>query len=91
MGALGRLRERIDPRRVNGGVFLGLNGTVDEVAWISRRGRGCGGDRARRRLAATDFTERLKARFASAGVAGQDAAEAAGATPGADIKDGRPE
>jgi glycerol-3-phosphate acyltransferase PlsX len=25
---LGRLRLRIDPRRVNGGVFLGLNGTV---------------------------------------------------------------
>ena len=25
---LGRLRRRIDPRRVNGGVFLGLNGTV---------------------------------------------------------------
>ena len=28
MGSLGRLRKRIDPRRVNGGVFLGLNGTV---------------------------------------------------------------
>ncbi|MGR3483750.1 MAG: phosphate acyltransferase PlsX [Paracoccaceae bacterium] len=27
-GALGRLKKRIDPRRVNGGVFLGLNGTV---------------------------------------------------------------
>ncbi|MEM7497307.1 MAG: phosphate acyltransferase PlsX [Pseudomonadota bacterium] len=26
--SLGRFRERIDPRRVNGGVFLGLNGTV---------------------------------------------------------------
>lgn len=26
--SLNRLRERIDPRRVNGGVFLGLNGTV---------------------------------------------------------------
>lgn len=28
LGALGRLRARIDTRRVNGGVFLGLNGTV---------------------------------------------------------------
>ncbi|WP_209425660.1 phosphate acyltransferase PlsX [Pararhodobacter sp. SW119] len=27
-GAIDRLRDRIDPRRVNGGVFLGLNGTV---------------------------------------------------------------
>ncbi|KPQ08495.1 MAG: glycerol-3-phosphate acyltransferase PlsX [Rhodobacteraceae bacterium HLUCCA12] len=27
-GALTRLRLRVDPRRVNGGVFLGLNGTV---------------------------------------------------------------
>jgi glycerol-3-phosphate acyltransferase PlsX len=26
--SLGRLQKRIDPRRVNGGVFLGLNGTV---------------------------------------------------------------
>ena len=28
MTSLGRLRKRIDPRRVNGGVFLGLNGGV---------------------------------------------------------------
>lgn len=28
MGSLRRLRKRIDPRRVNGGVFLGLNGGV---------------------------------------------------------------
>jgi glycerol-3-phosphate acyltransferase PlsX len=28
MPSLQRLRKRIDPRRVNGGVFLGLNGTV---------------------------------------------------------------
>ncbi len=28
LGSLRRLRVRIDPRRVNGGVFLGLNGTV---------------------------------------------------------------
>jgi glycerol-3-phosphate acyltransferase PlsX len=26
--SLMRLRKKIDPRRVNGGVFLGLNGTV---------------------------------------------------------------
>jgi glycerol-3-phosphate acyltransferase PlsX len=26
--SLRRLKKRIDPRRVNGGVFLGLNGTV---------------------------------------------------------------
>ena len=28
LGAFGKLRERLDPRRANGGVFLGLNGIV---------------------------------------------------------------
>ncbi|MEM9795334.1 MAG: phosphate acyltransferase PlsX [Pseudomonadota bacterium] len=66
MTSLKRLSKRIDPRRVNGGVFLGLNGTVvkshgsaDEtgiaaaidLAWdLSRSG----------------FSERLKARVATA-------------------------
>jgi glycerol-3-phosphate acyltransferase PlsX len=27
-GAFDRLREKMDPRKVNGGVFLGLNGIV---------------------------------------------------------------
>ena len=30
--ALRRMGTRFDPRRVNGGIFLGLNGTVDQVA-----------------------------------------------------------
>lgn len=91
MGALGRLRRRIDPRRVNGGVFLGLNGTVVKSHGSADATGVAAAIELARRLAATDFTERLKARVASAGVAGQDAAEAAGATLGADIKDGRPE
>ena len=35
--SLKNLRKRIDPRRVNGGVFLGLNGTIVK----SHGGAGC--------------------------------------------------
>ena len=84
LGSLKRLQARIDPRRVNGGVFLGLNGTVvkshgsaDATGVAAAVGLAC-------RLARAGFIERLAARVASAGVPGQDAAaqgEGAGATP----------
>lgn len=84
LGSLKRLQARIDPRRVNGGVFLGLNGTVvkshgsaDSTGVAAAVGLAC-------RLARAGFIERLAARVASAGVPGQDAAaqgEGAGATP----------
>ena len=72
-GSLDRLRKRIDPRRVNGGVFLGLNQTVvkshgsaDEkgvtaallLAW---------------RLGQSQFSEKLAARVATAAALLQDA------------------
>ena len=41
LGSLKRLQMRIDPRRVNGGVFLGLNG---EITWCRRCDRRRGGD-----------------------------------------------
>lgn len=73
-GALKRLRARIDPRSVNGGVFLGLNGTVIkshggsdamaiatalDLAW---------------RLAEAGFTEALARQVAQAIATTQDAA-----------------
>nr|WP_022703525.1 phosphate acyltransferase PlsX [Pseudorhodobacter ferrugineus] len=73
MGSLRRLQKRIDPRRVNGGVFLGLNGTVvkshgsADATGVSAA-IGLAFD-----LAKSGFNERLAARVASAGRAGQDA------------------
>jgi glycerol-3-phosphate acyltransferase PlsX len=70
--SLRRLTQRIDPRRVNGGVFLGLNGTVvkshgsaDATGVAAAIGLAC-------KLAQSGFTERLAARVASLGLASQD-------------------
>lgn len=63
--SLGRLKKRIDPRRVNGGVFLGLNGTVVK----SHGGADATGVSAAIklafRLAQSGFGEKLAARVAS--------------------------
>ena len=71
--AFGRLRDRMDPRQANGGVFLGLNGTVvkshggaDETGVAAAIGLAI-------RLARAGFLERLAARVASAKSSGQDA------------------
>ena len=83
MGSLKRLQKRIDPRRQNGGVFLGLNGTVVK----SHGGADATGVAAAVglawRLAQSGFLERMAARVASVEGTGQDApgegpAEAAG-------------
>ncbi|WP_299815252.1 phosphate acyltransferase PlsX [uncultured Jannaschia sp.] len=62
MTSLKRLAHRIDPRRVNGGVFLGLNGTVvkshgaaDETGVAAAIGLGW-------ELSKSNFNERIKAR-----------------------------
>lgn len=75
LNSLKRLQARIDPRRVNGGLFLGLNGTVvkshgaaDDTGVEAAIGLAC-------RLARAGFTERLAARLASALAPGQDAAQ----------------
>ena len=73
MGSLKRLRIRIDPRRVNGGVFLGLNGTVVKSHGSADATGVAAAIQLARRLAASDFTERLAARLALAVQAGQDA------------------
>jgi phosphate acyltransferase len=73
LNSLKRFQKRIDPRRVNGGVFLGLNGTVvkshgsaDETGVAAAIGLAI-------QLAQTGFVDRLAARVASTGRAGQDA------------------
>lgn len=66
MSSLKRLSGRIDPRRVNGGVFLGLNGTVvkshgsaDETGVAAAIGLAWN-------LSRSDFGDRLRARVAAA-------------------------
>lgn len=77
MNSLKRLQKRIDPRRVNGGVFLGLNGTVVKShGSADSTGVAAAIDLAHR-LAETGFQARLAARLAeqlaAAAVARQDA------------------
>ncbi len=73
--SLKRLKTRIDPRQVNGGVFLGLNGTVVK----SHGGADATGVSAAVklafRLAQSGFTEKLAARVASTGALAQDGSE----------------
>ena len=71
-GSLKRLSKRIDPRRVNGGVFLGLNQTV-----IKSHGSAdaTGMEAALNlayQLAQNDFSDKLAARVASAASLTQD-------------------
>jgi len=72
-GALKRLQLRIDPRRVNGGVFLGLNGTVVKSHGSADATGIAAAIGLAYQLAQVRFLERLAARVASAEVAGQDA------------------
>lgn len=91
LNSLKRLQRRIDPRRVNGGVFLGLNGTVvkshgsaDETGVAAAIGLAI-------QLARTGFVDRLAARVASTGRTGQDASDQGGAEPGPDQGSGKAE
>jgi glycerol-3-phosphate acyltransferase PlsX len=73
IGSLRRLSKRIDPRRVNGGVFLGLNGTVVKSHGSADATGVSSAIKLAFRLAESRFTERLAARVASASAARQDA------------------
>jgi phosphate acyltransferase len=75
MGSLRRLQSRIDPRRVNGGVFLGLNGTVVKSHGSADATGVSAAVGLAHQLARARFIERLAARVASAERAGQDADE----------------
>lgn len=73
LGSLKRLQKRMDPRRVNGGVFLGLNGTVVKSHGSADATGVSAAIKLAFDLAKSGFNERLAARVASAGRAGQDA------------------
>jgi len=73
MNSLKRLGQRVDPRRVNGGVFLGLNGTVvkshgsaDETGIAAALGLAWD-------LSRSGFSERLRTRVTAATGTAEDA------------------
>lgn len=63
--SLKRLKQRIDPRRVNGGVFLGLNGTVVKSHGSADATGVAAAIKLARTLARNGFSDRLAARVAS--------------------------
>ncbi len=62
--SLRRLAKRIDPRRVNGGVFLGLNGTVVKSHGSADATGVAAAVKLAYQLAEADFSRRLAARIA---------------------------
>ena len=67
-----RLQKRIDPRRVNGGVFLGLNGTVVKSHGSADATGISAAVKLAFTLARSGFSDRLAARVASAAEVAQD-------------------
>ncbi|PKP67313.1 MAG: phosphate acyltransferase, partial [Alphaproteobacteria bacterium HGW-Alphaproteobacteria-5] len=67
-----RLQARIDPRQVNGGVFLGLNGTVVKSHGSADATGVAAAIRLACQLAQAGFRERIAARVALASQSGQD-------------------
>ena len=76
LGSLRRLQRRIDPRRVNGGVFLGLNGTVVKSHGSADETGVAAAITLAVQLSRSGFRDRLVARLASVLVPAQDAATA---------------
>ena len=68
--SLKRLKRRIDPRRVNGGVFLGLNGTVVKSHGSADALGVAAALKLAYRLAESGFSDRLAARVAAAATLG---------------------
>ncbi len=66
MTSLKRLQKRIDPRRVNGGVFLGLNGTVVKSHGSADETGVSAAIKLAFQLARSGFQDRLAARVAQA-------------------------
>lgn len=77
---LSRLKRRIDPRRANGGVFLGLNGTVVKSHGSADATGVAAALRLAYKLASSGFQAHIAARVAQSAAKGQDAAEIAGAS-----------
>jgi len=70
--SLKRLKRRIDPRRVNGGLFLGLNGTVIKSHGSADETGIAAAIQLAITLSKSDFSHKLAARVASASSARQD-------------------
>jgi glycerol-3-phosphate acyltransferase PlsX len=75
MTSLKRLQKRIDPRRVNGGIFLGLNGTVVKSHGSSDATGVSAAIKLAFTLAKSGFQDRLAARVALGAAASADTAE----------------
>ncbi|SIS51331.1 phosphate acyltransferase PlsX [Phaeovulum vinaykumarii] len=82
LGVIRRLRKRMDPRRVNGGVFLGLNGTVVKSHGASDGTGVAAALELAVQLARSEFSTRLAARVAGAADAMAAAAAKAAAGTG---------
>ena len=70
--SLQRLKKNIDPRRANGGVFLGLNGTVVKSHGAADATGISAAVKLAYELAESGFSEKLAARVASAALLDQD-------------------
>lgn len=70
--SLRRMKKRIDPRRANGGVFLGLNGTVVKSHGSADETGVSSAIKLAFELAQSKFSERLAARVASAALPEDD-------------------
>lgn len=70
--SLRRLKKRIDPRRMNGGVFLGLNGTVVKSHGAADATGVSAAVKLAFQLGQAGFSEKLAARVASATLRSQD-------------------
>ena len=81
MGSLKRLQKRIDPRRVNGGVFLGLNGTVVKSHGSADETGVSAAIKLAFQLAHSGFQERLAARVAQIHAVPDSGSETNGGTP----------
>ena len=87
-GSLRGLRKRIDPRRVNGGVFLGLNHTVIKSHGSADATGVAAALHLGYRLAQSGFSDKLAARVASAASVAQDTLTES-ETPGLKTKTGK--
>ncbi|MDB6176508.1 phosphate acyltransferase PlsX [Paracoccus sp. Z330] len=75
MTSLRRLQKRIDPRRVNGGIFLGLNGTVVKSHGSADATGVSAAIKLAFKLTQSGFQDRLAARVAQSAVAGSGDAD----------------
>ena len=86
--SMNRLKKRIDPRRVNGGVFLGLNGNVVKSHGSADATGVSAAIKLAFHLAQSGFAEKLAARVASTVELTQDGSVPA-ANPDQDHKEGQ--